>query len=73
MRIVNDDDAAAFTCQRAANGCCQPVAALIVVKPGLGVLVSRDADAIAPVLLIPWAFNEAAGLDAIADGQVLGV
>ena len=62
VRIVHDDDASAFTGQRTANRCCEPITACVVVESNLGVLIRGDGETIAPTLLIPRAFDEASSL-----------
>jgi hypothetical protein len=68
VRIVNDDHATAFTRQRTADRCGKAIAAMIVVEAYLGVLIARDLEPVAPEALIERAFDQAAGLNTIADG-----
>ena len=73
MRIVNDDDAAAFTRKRTAHGCGKAIAALVIVEADLGVLVARDLEPLAPEALIERALDKAAGLNAVTDRERLGI
>ena len=41
---------------------------MIVVEAYLGVLIARDLEPVAPEALIERAFDQAAGLNTIADG-----
>ena len=63
VRIVGDQIVAAHTCCRATHrdGVASPTA--YQIKLALGVLVSPQLDAVAPIGLIPVAFDQAAALE----------
>ena len=73
VRIVDDNDVAAFAGKRAADGGRQPVAAPVIVEARLGVLVAGQVEAVAPAPLVDRAFDDAAALDAIPCAQPLRV
>ena len=73
MRVVQDQPRAAFTSGCTPDARRQPIARLGILKPTLGVLVSGELKEVAPTLLVPWALDQAPGLQVVPNGQRPGV
>src|SRR5260221_12300826 len=72
MRIVIDDDVATPAGDR-GHRAGEAIAAFVVLETRLLVLIRRQREAVAPVLLIPWRFDQAPAFGAVARGQLLPI
>ena len=72
MRIVIDDDVATPAGDR-GHRAGEAIAAPVVLETRLLVLIRRQREALAPVLLIPWRLDQAPAFGAVARGQVLPI
>src|SRR5215831_2012347 len=72
MRIVIDDDVGTPASDR-GHRAGEAIAALVVLEMRLLILIRRQYEAPAPVLLIPRRLNQTSAFGAVARGQVLPI
>jgi hypothetical protein len=66
VRVVADDDVAAFACRQTTERGRETVPDVHIVEAGLGVLVVPKAEALGPAVLIPLALDELTTPHAVA-------
>ena len=73
LGVVQDDDVAALTCQRAADGRGKHHPLPVVLEFVLTVDVVLECETVAPGPLIPRRQNDVAGKDVVLAAQIVGI